>query len=148
MVMIDPHPIISTLCATFPKAFFMFERRRKPLKIGIHRDIAAALPALTAKEIGAGMRLYVGNQFYSRSCVEGAARIDLDGNAVGTVTVGEAASSAARLAGIKAWKKEKTAKKAATKAAAKAAEIVAARPTPKGVNAARPTLHLKGMTSP
>jgi sRNA-binding protein len=118
------------------------------------------MPALTMEQIHAAMHHYVSNPFYCQACREGAARIDLLGQEVGVVTAKEAACSAARLAGIKAWKKKKTAakkeaaaKKAAAdarakaeaRAAARAAEIAAARPVPKGPNAERPTLHLKGM---
>jgi len=157
---IDPHPVIAALCEKFPAAFFQFEQRRRPLKLGIHKDILAAMPAITAKEIHAAMRYYTSNEFYCRGCIEGAARIGLDGGELGTVTAGEAASSAARLAGIKAWKKEKvTARKAAAakkaaadakakaeaRAGARAAEIEAKRPVPKGVNASRPTLKLGAM---
>jgi len=34
---------IDLLCERFAKAFARFEQRRQPLKIGIHRDVLAAL---------------------------------------------------------------------------------------------------------
>ena len=34
---------INLLCERFPRAFARFEQRRQPLKIGIHRDVLAAL---------------------------------------------------------------------------------------------------------
>lgn len=97
------------------------------------------------------MRVYVTNMAYLRACREGAPRINLLGHEAGVVTAAEADNCAARLAGIKAARKKKkdTAARAKVEAlaAARAAEIEAARPVPKGVNAERPTLHLKGMTS-
>jgi sRNA-binding protein len=148
---IDPHPVIIMLCEKFPACFAMFEQRRKPLALGIHKEIALAMPALTKEQISAAMRAYVGNEFYCRACRAGAPRINLLGHEAGVVTAAEADSAVARLAGIREWKKKKKDKAAKAKvealAAAKAAEIEAKKPKPKGVNATRPTLHLKGMTS-
>jgi sRNA-binding protein len=145
-----PHPVIAMLCEKFPAAFSQFERRRRPLARGIHLEVAAAMPALTAEQIKAAMRHYVGNEFYCRACRAGAARIDLLGHEVGVVTSAEADCAAARIAGIREWKKKRKDKaagaKAEARARARAAEIEAARPKPKGPNALRPTLHLKGMT--
>jgi sRNA-binding protein len=149
--MIDAKPTIVLLCEKFPAAFFMFEQRRKPLALGIHKEVALAMPALTAEQIKAAMRFYVSNEFYCRACREGAPRINLLGHEAGVVTAAEADNAVARIAGIKEWRKKKkaAAKEAAARAkaevlaAAKAAEIEAARPVPKGINASRPTLHLK-----
>jgi ProP effector len=134
--MIDPRPIIAMLCEKFPQAFFMFEQRGRPLALGIHKEVAAAMPALTEEQIEAAMRSYVGNEFYCRACREGAVRINLLGHEAGAVTAAEADNSAARIAGIKEWKKKR--KKAAK---AKAAPKV----IPKGVNAGKPTLTLAAM---
>jgi ProP effector len=156
--MIDARPIIAMLCEKFPKAFVMYEQRRRPLKLGIHRDVAAALPALSVMEIKTAMRCYCGNLGYNRACVEGAARIDFDGNAVGTITADEAANAKHQVACIKAvWNRRTMQKKAAAKealapaekakaealAAARAAEIEAAKPKPMGINAVKPTLTLR-----
>jgi ProP effector len=149
--MIDARPIISTLGATFPKAFFQYERRRKPIKLGIHRDIAALLPTLSTKEIGAAMGAYVHNHFYRSACTKaGAARIDLNGDAAGVVTPEEAADAVKSVAGMTAkWKANKAATKEAAArakaeahAAARAVEAAAARPVPTGINAGKPTLTL------
>ena len=35
--------VIALLVARFPNTFAMFQERRKPLKLGIHHDLAAAL---------------------------------------------------------------------------------------------------------
>ena len=155
MIDADARATVALLCERFPKTFFMFELRRRPLKIGVHLDIAALLPTLSTKEIRSAMRWYTANRFYNKACIENAPRIDLDGNEVGVVSADEAAKSKQRVAcSTAAWKRKgAAAKEAAAKAkaealaAARAAAIEAKRPVPKGVNAARPTLHLKGMTS-
>jgi sRNA-binding protein len=144
---IDAQALIKLLSEKFPECFALYEQRRRPLALGIHKEIALAMPTLTKVQISTAMRYYVSNEGYCRACREGAARINLLGHEVGVVTAAEADNSAARLAGIiKAKKKKKdTAAKAKAEAvaAARAAEIEAARPVPKGVNAERPTLHLK-----
>lgn len=139
------------LCEKFPACFAQFEQRRLPLALGIHKEIALAMPTLTTEQIKAAMRFYVSNEFYCRACREGVARINLLGHEAGVVTAAEADNAVARLAGIREWKKKKKDKAAKAKAealaAAKAAAIEAARPKPKGINAGKRTLHLKGMTS-
>jgi ProP effector len=139
---IDAQAIIKLLSEKFPECFALYEQRRRPLALGIHKEVAAAMPTLTAEQIGAAMRFYVSNEFYCRACRAGAIRINLMGHEAGVVTAAEADHAAARLVGIAAWpKKKKAAKKPAAIEAAKPA------PVPKGVNASRPTLHLKGMTT-
>jgi len=74
----------------FPACFYVFERRRQPLKIGIRHDIAAALKgAITDKEIAIALRVYCGNTGYLRAC-KGAARADLAGNPAGQVNAARA----------------------------------------------------------
>jgi ProP effector len=95
--------LIELLAEQFPRAFFVFQRRRRPLKLGIHRDIIAALDgAITPEELSAALRYYVGNACYLRACRAGAERIDLAGEAAGAVTPEESANSAAVLARRKA----------------------------------------------
>jgi ProP effector len=145
--------VISMLCQKFPAAFFQFEERRKPLARGIHKEIALAMPTLTKVQISGAMHYYTNNEGYCHSCRAGAMRINLMGHEVGCVTAAEADNAVTRIEAIGAWrKKQKAARKAAAKeaeAAVKAAEIEAAKPAPvpKGVNASRPTLHLKGTTT-
>jgi len=103
--MIDARPIISMLCEKFPHAFFMFEQRRRPLALGIHKEVALAMPTLTKEQISAAMRSYVANIAYCRACREGAARVNLMGHEVGVVTAAEADNAAARIEGIKAARK-------------------------------------------
>jgi sRNA-binding protein len=143
---IDAQAIIKLLSEKFPECFALYEQRRRPLALGIHKEIALAMPTLTKVQISTAMRYYVSNEGYCRACREGAARINLLGHEVGVVTAAEADNAVARIAGMKEWKKKRKDKAARAKAealaAARAAEIEAARPKPKGVNALKPKLTL------
>jgi ProP effector len=91
--------LIATLAEWFPAAFFVFEQRRRPLKLGIDHDVAVATAgAITVAEIKGALRYYTGNAGYLRACRAGAARVDLNGNAAGAVTADEAAHARERLA--------------------------------------------------
>jgi ProP effector len=92
--------LIALLAERWPDCFAVYQTRRRPLKVGIHRDVLAALgDMVTARELSVALGIYTGNVVYLCHCREHAVRIDLDGNAVGVVTAEEAAHAAARLAG-------------------------------------------------
>ena len=94
---------LAQLCAKFPKSFFLYQYRRRPLKIGIHLDIEAALgDAIERPLLRRALRFYFVNFGYQGSLRTGAARLDLDGNACGAVTEQEAAWAKRSIAGIKA----------------------------------------------
>jgi ProP effector len=115
--------LIAALADFWPKCFSVFQGRRRPLKINIHLDIAAAAAgAILPNEIAAALRLYVANAFYLRACREGAVRIDLNGEPAGVVTAAEAANSAARL------KVQAAKRKAAKKQAQQAKEASPSQP--------------------
>ena len=83
---------LDLLCETFPACFQRYERRRRPLKIGIHVDILAALDGvITPQELGLALAIYVGNKVYRSGLVAGAVRIDLNGQPCGAVTIEQAA---------------------------------------------------------
>jgi ProP effector len=92
---------ITVLADLYPRCFSNYERRRKPLKIGIHTDLAGIL---TPHECATALRFYCGNPGYLWACKEGAARIDLNGTAVGYVAAEEAKCARERLAQQKARK--------------------------------------------
>jgi ProP effector len=93
---------IAMLAETWPVCFSVYERRRRPLRLGIHRDILTALDgAVTSQELSRALRYYTGNTWYLRALVAGAARVGLAGNPAGTVSAEEAAAAALRLAGRK-----------------------------------------------
>jgi ProP effector len=93
------HAVIALLAERFARTFAVYERRRRPLKLGIHHDIAALLNgAVSDDELSIGLGYYTGNVCYLRACVQDAARIDLDGNAAGTVSAEHADQAVKRLA--------------------------------------------------
>src|SRR5262245_55547696 len=56
---------IALLAETFPKCFSVYERRRRPLRIGIHRDIKAALGgAITPAELHKALGMYCCSGFW------------------------------------------------------------------------------------
>jgi ProP effector len=80
--------VLTLLCELFPKAFARYEARRRPLKIGIYDDLITALDgAVTVAELSAALRVYCTNRVYRSRLIAGAARIDLNGEPAGTVSV-------------------------------------------------------------
>ena len=106
--------MITLLAERFP-AFFAVLEARRPLKIGIHIDIIAAV-SVAPVELGRALQRYTHSDGYLAKFKPGAARIDLDGNAVGVVTEDEAKGAQA----ILAERRERRAKKRATARAAAA----------------------------
>ena len=72
--------IETVLEARWPKAFFLNQTRRKPLKVGIRHDIVAAGVELTPSALSNALRTYTINRFYQQSLRVGAGRVDLNGN--------------------------------------------------------------------
>jgi sRNA-binding protein len=144
--MIDVNAIIAMLCEKFPHAFVMYEQRRRPLALGIHKEIAAAMPTLTKEQIKTAMRSYVANIAYLRACRAGAARVNLImGHEVGVVMAAEADNSAARIAATKQWRAKRKAAAKEALAVARAAEIDAAARATANQNFAKPKLTLGSM---
>jgi ProP effector len=86
---------LAPLAEKWPACFQIFEQRRRPIKIGIHLDILAALGgAVTSAEVKFALRLYAGNLGYLLACRDGVERVDLNGEPAGTVTAAEAAYAA------------------------------------------------------
>jgi sRNA-binding protein len=83
----DVAAVLELLAETWPHCFSIYENRRRPLKIGIHLDILAALNgAVSAEELAQALRCYVSNKVYRARLVTGAIRIGLAGLPAGTVT--------------------------------------------------------------
>jgi ProP effector len=107
--------LIEQLAERWPQCFQVYERRRRPLKSGIRRDIEAALDgAVTRRDLKNALTIYCGNWAYLRACVEGADRIDLDGLPVGKVTAEEAQRAAERLQQYRDRRKARSADPAPT----------------------------------
>jgi len=90
----------------FPVAFAL---DRPPLKIGIHHDLAERAAAITPKEVREALRFHTGTLTYLRGLIEGAPRLDLDGEPAGAVTAAEAAHAGIKLARIKERSRERKA---------------------------------------
>ena len=76
----------------------------KPLKIGVHLDLAAALPDMTAEDITTFCKIYTAQPRYRIALIEGAPRVGLDGQSVsnengkGIVTAADEAHAAKLMA--------------------------------------------------
>lgn len=86
---------VELLRAYFPDCFKDM-KEIKPLKIGIKQDLVKALSVREDIVLGdkacmvSSLAYYVGSISYHKTMIEGAARIDLQGNPSGTVTKEEA----------------------------------------------------------
>jgi sRNA-binding protein len=95
--------IVALLCREFSKCFFIYERKRVPLKIGISHDLDAALdPSVDRKHLGLALQHYTHNIHYRRAQKAGSPRLDLDGNVTGHITELEAEHALRMIAGLKA----------------------------------------------
>jgi sRNA-binding protein len=101
------HEGIARLAELYPNCF---RQPRQPLKIGIHNDITGQHPELRASLIASALKTYTRSLGYLEMLKAGTARIDLEGNPVGTVTAADEEDAQRKIA------------KAARHAAAKASE--------------------------
>ena len=99
------HEGIPQLAELYPSCF---RQPRQPLKIGIHNDIVARHPELRPSLIARALKTYTRSLGYLETLTAGAARIDLEGNPVGTVTAADEEDAKRKIA--------KAAKRAAAKA--------------------------------
>jgi hypothetical protein len=80
------HEGIAQLAELYPSCF---RRPRQPLKIGIHNDIIIRHPELRPSLIASALKTYTRSLGYLETLKTDAARIDLEGNPVGTVTAAD-----------------------------------------------------------
>lgn len=78
----SPQALLNQWYKRYPNAFFA--GHTKPLKVGIHQDLAQREP-WSGKLIRRALANYVNLPRYVKSMREGAGRIDLDGNPAGKV---------------------------------------------------------------
>jgi len=81
------HEGVDQLATLYPLCFFREHELRQPLKIGIREDIIAQHPELQPSVIVSALQNYTRCVPYWSTLKAGAARIDLDGNVVGQVTL-------------------------------------------------------------
>jgi ProP effector len=101
------HVGMGQLAELYPNCF---RQPRQPLKIGIHNDIIAQHPELRVSLIASALKTYTRSLGYLEMLKAGEARIDLEGNPVGTVTAADEEDAKRKIA------------KLARRAAAKASE--------------------------
>lgn len=92
------HETRAKLAARFPKCFADFMHPKRPLKIGIYNDLLAKAPDLGPWSLQLAIRDYVNGKTYLAACVEGAPRIDLNGDEAGFVSNHAAAHARTLLA--------------------------------------------------
>jgi ProP effector len=94
----NSNPLIALFAARWPKCFFVYENRRRPLACGIHKDVIATFDGIATEDaIRKAIRYYVGNEKYLKAMTAGAPRIGLDGEPVGFVTEDQAHGTASIL---------------------------------------------------
>jgi ProP effector len=85
------------LAAAFPNCFCGFGAPKKPLKLGIANDVMARLPEIGFFRLSMALTDYCGGPMYLKQIIEGADRVDLDGQPAGTVDAEQAKHAASRL---------------------------------------------------
>ena len=94
--------IRAQLVDAFPACFKGEGEDKPPLKLGIDADILERLPVAGWK-LTIALGDYTCSPTYQRNLVEGADRIDLDGNPAGKVTAEQAERAAARMRKFENW---------------------------------------------
>ncbi|MDF2177537.1 RNA chaperone ProQ [Aliiglaciecola sp. CAU 1673] len=113
--------VIAFLAETFP-ACFSLEGQAKPLKIGIFQDLAERLnqdERISKTLLRASLRHYTSSWRYLHAIVEGASRVDLDGNAGDVIEKQHAEHAQQQLAESKQKVVQKKKEQAAKNAPAK-----------------------------
>lgn len=112
----------AVLVERFPAVFMGKGVDKIPLKVGIDKEIRAAIPELKSRQVYCAMRDYVTGGRYLKAMVAGAVRIGLDGNPSGTVTEEQAQIAAARLKALNGRITKREAARAARTAGVSAPE--------------------------
>ena len=100
------------LCELYPEAFN--PRQPKPLKIGIHEDLAAD-GKLSKTRIRRALNVYVRLRSYYACMTEGTDRVNIDGTPAGSVTAEEAGHAKEKLDTIDKRRAERNKNKPAPK---------------------------------
>jgi sRNA-binding protein len=90
---------LQILHARWPRAFPPpgSHARIHPVAVGIHAQIAAAAPDLTARRIDLALRVWTSRLSYLEALAKGRPRVDIDGCVVAETTDAERAHARARL---------------------------------------------------
>jgi ProP effector len=83
--------VLDLLCEHFPAVFTHDPAERRSLKRGIDRDLVVRLDGIVSRSaLKRVLGVYTACPEYRAKLIEGAVRIDLDGQPAGAVTAGEA----------------------------------------------------------
>ncbi len=100
--------VLAHLVERFPHAFFGSHASRRALKIGIRAELVPLI-AFGWEDLELALRYYTRSDGYLKASTEGAVRIDLDGNAAGTVEAKHAAHAQKVLAERDRWRAKRNA---------------------------------------
>lgn len=89
--------IRAILASRWPQVFSPKGAEKRPLKVGILKDICVELPELSFQQVRNAITDYCFGPTYNRNVVEGAPRLDLQGKVAGHVTAEEAEYAAYRM---------------------------------------------------
>ncbi|KFZ31854.1 hypothetical protein IDSA_03990 [Pseudidiomarina salinarum] len=133
--------VLAYLAEKFPQSFSL-QGEPQPLKIGIFDDLAARLAEddkVSKTRLRTALRHYTNSWRYLRAVKTGTPRIDLDGNAVGTVEAEHQQHAEETLAQSKSVAAERAAKRKQEEASKKASEAPAsAKPSPRTTTRKQP----------
>jgi ProQ/FINO family len=96
------------LIERYPKCFQAFGMPKLPFALGIRKALLGAVPDIDPHDLINALDDYVSGKTYLAAQVAGAARVDLDGRAVGVVTAHGDAYAKHMLARLAAPPKERT----------------------------------------
>lgn len=91
---------IAQLARLYPACFYEARRQRRPLKIGIRRDLAALDLGIGRRELDSALAWYVNGIGYLQSLRVGAERIGLDGAPSGVVSQADESHAREKLAAL------------------------------------------------
>ena len=83
------YPGIAQLADLYPRCFFPRSHLRRPLKLGIHKDIIEQHPELDRIMLGRSLGAYTHGTTYWLTVTARTLRIGLDGSPAGEVTIEE-----------------------------------------------------------
>ena len=93
---------IAQLAQLYPACFYVARHERRPLKIGIGRDLAGLDLGIGRRELGSALAWYVNGIDYLQGLRVGAERIGLDGARSGLVSQADEAHAREKLAALSA----------------------------------------------
>ena len=123
---------IAILAEKFPAAFSVFQKRRKPLKIGIRQDLELALgDSVDSRKLAKTLRYYTNNYEYLKAIIRGSDRVDLNGNYAGKVTDEERRGALVRLKAFNVRRDARDTERSVPKVAKVPKEVKVAPPPPR-----------------